>query len=308
VKHSSAFLTGPEPLYYDELLPDTAARRRVILLHGGGVTGSCYLTTPDGRPGWAHTFVEHGYGVLVPDWPGTGRSAAIPPDMLTGDVVCRAIGRLIEDQDNDVVLVVHSMSGPYGFRLLETHGDRITALVAVAPGPPGNIQPEPAVLDETEEEIEIQGLALRWRIPRTGLWWPTESFLHDKLVGTSTRFPRHALDTYRQQLGPIPARLLQERQNVHGSQLHIVDPRLFKDKPVLVVTGDHDTDHTRENDADIAAWLDSLGADVTFRFLDDPVHSGNGHLLMGEDNSDTIAALVISWLDAAGGEQRPNPT
>ena len=32
------------------------------------------------------------------------------------------------------------MSGAYGWKLLERHGERITKLIAVAPAPPGNIQ------------------------------------------------------------------------------------------------------------------------------------------------------------------------
>jgi hypothetical protein len=36
---------------------------------------------------------------------------------------------------------------------------------------------------------------------------------------------------------------------------------------------------------------------LTVRFLDDPTYKGNGHILMGEDNSDAIAELIIAWLD-----------
>ncbi|MEV4603306.1 alpha/beta fold hydrolase [Amycolatopsis sp. NPDC049253] len=106
----------------------------------------------------------------MPDWPGIGRSTSLPPDEVTGEVVCAALGALLEAQDEPVALVVHSMSGPFGFRLPATLGDRIAALVALSPGLPGDIQPEPAVLDETDDEVEIQGLALRWRLPKRGLW------------------------------------------------------------------------------------------------------------------------------------------
>jgi len=299
MRYRTGFLADPAPLSFDELVPDRPATRQVVLLHGGSVTGACYLTTPDGRPGWAHTFLAHDYRVLIPDWPGTGRSAAIPPDDVTGQLVCDAIGRLLDEQDDEVVLVVHSMSGPFGFRLLETHGDRIAALVALAPGPPGDLQPEPAVLAETDHEIEIQGASLRWRIPKHGLWWPTDAFAREKMIGASTRFPPGAFDRFRRQLVPIPARLLSERQNVHGAQLRIGNGTSFAGNRVLVVTGDRDTDHPRSSDAATADWLGTLGADVTFRFLDDPSHAGNGHLLMGEDNSDALAELVISWLSDA---------
>ena len=39
----------------------------VLLWHGGGLTGACWETTPDGRPGWLMWFLEQGFDVLVSD-------------------------------------------------------------------------------------------------------------------------------------------------------------------------------------------------------------------------------------------------
>ena len=33
----------------------------VVLVHGGGQTGTNFLRTPDGRPGWADFFLQEGY-------------------------------------------------------------------------------------------------------------------------------------------------------------------------------------------------------------------------------------------------------
>ena len=46
----------------------------VVMVHGGGGQGTDYLTTPDGRPGWADYFLRHGFAVYVVDRPGFGRS------------------------------------------------------------------------------------------------------------------------------------------------------------------------------------------------------------------------------------------
>jgi len=46
----------------------------VVMIHGGGQTGINFLTTPDGRRGWADDFVAHGYAVYVVDQSGRGRS------------------------------------------------------------------------------------------------------------------------------------------------------------------------------------------------------------------------------------------
>jgi pimeloyl-ACP methyl ester carboxylesterase len=47
----------------------------ILMIHGGGQTAVNFDTTPDGRPGWAAWFVEHGYTVYLFDQPARGRSA-----------------------------------------------------------------------------------------------------------------------------------------------------------------------------------------------------------------------------------------
>ncbi len=52
-------------IYYDELKPSVAeGKPPIILIHGGVHSGSCYITTADGRPGWAFVFASKGYDVL----------------------------------------------------------------------------------------------------------------------------------------------------------------------------------------------------------------------------------------------------
>ncbi len=46
----------------------------IIMWHGGGQTGTNFLGTPDGRPGWAEYFLRQGYAVYVVDQPGRARS------------------------------------------------------------------------------------------------------------------------------------------------------------------------------------------------------------------------------------------
>ena len=47
----------------------------VIMIHGGGQTGTNFMGTPDGREGWADFFLREGYAVYVIDQPGRGKSA-----------------------------------------------------------------------------------------------------------------------------------------------------------------------------------------------------------------------------------------
>ncbi|MEM7722595.1 MAG: hypothetical protein AAF376_09490 [Pseudomonadota bacterium] len=46
----------------------------MILLHGGGMHGGSWETTPDGRPGWLHLLLDRGYEVHVVDLVERGRS------------------------------------------------------------------------------------------------------------------------------------------------------------------------------------------------------------------------------------------
>ena len=299
VRFRVGYVTSPAPLYYERFTPVGDGDRPVmVLVHGGCLSGACYLGTPDGRPGWADDFAGQGSDVVVPDWPGIGRSGSVSEHALSGDLVCAALGALLEQVGRPVVLLVHSMAGPFGYRLVETHGNLIEALVAVAPGPPGNIQPEPVVVAETDSEIELAGPLARWRFPKSGGYIATEQFVQQKLIGReSTRFPRHAVDVFRAGLLPLPAPLLLQRQNLRGAQIRVERADNFAGLPVLIVTGSADLEHPRDEDGTTAGWLAGLGADVEYRFLADTGITGNGHMLMLEDNSREIALSIAGWLE-----------
>src|SRR5262249_11724424 len=50
----------------------------IVLIHGGDQTGTGFISTPDGRPGWAQYFVRLGYSVYVVDQVARGRSNFVP--------------------------------------------------------------------------------------------------------------------------------------------------------------------------------------------------------------------------------------
>ena len=47
----------------------------IVMIHGGGQTGTNFTGTPDGREGWAQFFLRRGYTVYVVDQVGRGRAA-----------------------------------------------------------------------------------------------------------------------------------------------------------------------------------------------------------------------------------------
>jgi pimeloyl-ACP methyl ester carboxylesterase len=63
-------------LYAEFQIPTSQTRRwPIVMIHGGGQTGTNFTGTPDGREGWAQFFLRQGYVVYVVDQPGRGRAA-----------------------------------------------------------------------------------------------------------------------------------------------------------------------------------------------------------------------------------------
>jgi pimeloyl-ACP methyl ester carboxylesterase len=296
--HETGVIGVPVPIYYETFAPAQGnVRGTVLMIHGGAHSGACYQRTADGRPGWAYVFAARGYRAVVPDWPGTGRSGHIAPDALNGTAVVTGLGMLLRSLEGPLVLLTHSMGGAYGWRLAELHHDLIHAVVGVAPAPPGNIQTPAPVHAETETTVETQASGRRVTVHKNEPVLPTRDFVERKLIGESRFFPRARLAEYAASLRPTPPRLVLERQNVHGSQLCVGEPQKLAGKRVLVITGTDDLDHARDVDGAIVTWLKAQGAAAEFCYLGDRGLTGNGHMLMMEENSDQIASIIMDWLE-----------
>ena len=176
--------------------PGSPAALPVVLVHGTAQTGTNFLGTPDGRPGWAQWFAARGHDVYVVDQVGRGRSGASEhrygPSMRlsTRDLASLYTGQeayalfpqaslhtqwpggpgvpgnpafdqffasqvesiasgLRSEELNDpalvallertgpAILLTHSQSGAFGWKVADSRPDLVRALVAVEPnGPP----------------------------------------------------------------------------------------------------------------------------------------------------------------------------
>lgn len=289
---------APVSVYADVLTPAPVRKPTVVMIHGGAHTGECYLRTPDGRSGWAFHIADKGFRVAVPDWPGIGRSGYVPTENLSGELVVSGLRGLLDCIETPIVLLVHSMSGCYGWRLAEICRDKIAAVVAIAPAPPGNIQPAALVTREDDDTIEVDTFGRRLLMAKSEWNLPTDEDIALKYIGDSAYFPRSHIDSYRAGLHGIPPLIRIERRNVRGSQIKVEAPEKLKGLPVLLLLGDRDVDHPRDNDERIAMWLNKIGARAEFCFLPDRGIRGNGHMMMLESNSDDIAQIIAEWLVA----------
>jgi len=309
IAHRAGFGPPPASVYVDRLTAEGDGQRpTVVMLHGGGHTGSCYLITADGRPGWAYRFAARGYPVMTADWPGHGRSGAVDLRSLTGEAVCAGLAAMVKSLASPVVLVTHSMGGALGWRVAELCGEQVVAIAGIAPGPPGNIQDEPELVSETPGELVVRTPQRTVVLRDEGANIATHAFVTDKLIGASRQFPQDCLDAYAGMLTHTSSRLLYERQNVRGSQVRVQHPEAFAGKPILVVTGSDDLDHPRALDEGVAEWFAGHGAVTRFVWLPELGIDGNGHMLMMESNSDVVADVVINWLDQVTGEGMASPS
>jgi len=288
--------TAARPIYVDHLSAQDAPKGLpVIMVHGGCHTGQCYLATPDGREGWAPRFAAAHRDVFVVDWPGHGRSPTCEDlaGLPTQDIA-ESILALVEEV-GPAVLLVHSASGPMAWWIAERAQRSVAAVLGIAPGAPANIL---AVLPEDREAVAKLSDDIRLGCPvMTPEDRPVvvgDAFMRSYWAN-APRFPADAFDQYRLSIVPESARLFNERFNIGGRGLRIVDPASLRQTPILIVTGDHDPRHPRAMDEATARYL---GAQ--FLWLPDEGVAGNGHMPMVENNSDALADRLLRWLGERG--------
>ncbi|MEG3062210.1 MAG: alpha/beta fold hydrolase [Comamonas sp.] len=281
--------TAEHPVYADIVAAQPGAHKPpIVMVHGGFHNGTAYLATPDGREGWAPLFARRGHDVYVMDWPGHGRSPSSTAfnELSTVDVG-RSLGALLQEIGPAIVFA-HSAGGPIAWWVAENFREHVVAVVGLAPGAPANLVPALP----TEPAADPGGHAIYAPADRPA--FVDRDFIR-KFWANSPRFPPQAFEVYARSIGPESPRILNERFNIGASGLYLQHPQGLAGLPMLVLTGDHDPRHPMDTDGPLAAFL---GAD--FVWLPDRGILGNGHMLMIEDNSAQIAALVADWLDEHG--------
>ncbi|HWB49416.1 MAG TPA: alpha/beta hydrolase [Stellaceae bacterium] len=315
-------------MYVEKWTPrDPRRRYPLVMLHGMGQTATNWMGTPDGRPGWAERFARGGYTVYLIDQPARGRSAWQPgldgemrslpasleewlftasaadprwpqavmhtqwpgsgkrgdphfdafyatqvpflADQVETQRLLLAAGSALLDRIGAAVLLTHSQAGPFGWLLADARPSLVKAIVAVEPaGPP------------FENVVIAEGKARPWGLADLPL-------AYDPPVAGAGD-----LQVERQDAPDGPGLVRCWQQKSPARRL-----KNLADIPVLLLTGE--ASYHAAYDHCTAQYLAAAGVAADFVRLADRGLHGNGHMVMLEENSADIAALIEDWLAGA---------
>lgn len=262
-------------------LANPRARFPLLLMHGGGLTGVTYETTPDGRPGWQMFFLRQGHDVYVSDAMERGRSGfARSPQILAGEPVFRTLGE--------------------GWGLFR-----------VGPADGWNVDPaERRAFANTRFPVAAWNDFGRQSVPR---WVTTDRQIQAAYNAYVQAVCPCVIITHSQGGNFAFNAALAAPDKVHaviaiepsGAPPAGTDAAGLRGVPHLVVWGDHIAGNpfwegVRRN---VTRWQDELrAAGATVETLDLPAAgiAGNSHMLMMDTNSDEIAGRIQAWIAAQG--------
>lgn len=327
------FMSGQ--MYVRHLKPARKTRPfPVVMVHGTGQTGTNFLGTPDGRPGWAQFFAAQGYEVYVVDQVGRGRSGQSPESygpymrlstydmasIYTGQenyklfpqarlhtqwpggagvpgnaafdqfyasqVESIASGVRTEELNDPAlialltkigpsILLTHSQSGVFGWKVADSRPDLVKALVSIEPNGP----PFYDVDFKGGDDWYADGAkpARPWGITRVPLGFvPAAASPADLVIERQAQ--ADAPDLVRCNLqGGVPRQL----------------PNLAK-VPIVIVTSEASFRATLDHCT--SKFLTQAGVpNEHLRLADAGIH-GNGHMMMLEKNNLQVAGLLVDWL------------
>ncbi len=314
------------------LTPEERARPYpIVLIHGAAQTAINWLTTPDGRKGWAEWFAEHGWQVCLVDQPARGRSAWQPgldgalkpvPVSVIEDLFTAPEDSGIWPQakrhtqwpggerkghagdpvfDQFYASQVASLANPESEKLMQTAGaallDRIGPAILVTHSQAGLFG---WLIADVRPQLVKAIVALE----------PAGPPYKDAVFHSGTDRPWGLTTLPLTYDPPVSADSpLEFEQQAQGDAPELIPCWAQKGKPrrltnlaripVLIVTTE--ASYHAMYDHCTARYLSAAGVKTDFvRLAEKGIH-GNGHLMMLEKNNLEIAAFLDAWLRANVG-------
>lgn len=256
----------------------------LLLWHGGGMTGACWESTPDGRPGWQTFFLRAGFDTYVSDAVERGRASWAPYPQIYPEA---PFFRTARDAWEDTFRF-----GPRG----SWHTD------------PARRRTYPRLLFPVDsfEAFLAQGVP-RWscndELTRAAYDALLQRLDPGVVLLAHSQGGSFALSAALNAPDRVRAVIVLEPSGAPDPASS--DAAKLKHVPHLFVWGDNwqDNDFWRRSRPASEHWRDALasaGCDVTQIDLPQRGIAGNSHALMADANSDAIAAIVLDWLTSRG--------
>lgn len=249
----------------------------MLFWHGGGMTGSAWEQTPDGRAGWHEYFMRWGLDTCVSDAVDRGRASWAPPSIVVETPEHRTI-----EQAWSIFRI-----GAAGDYVVDPSQQKAYA---------GQRFPLGAL-----DQLGRQFVA-RW--PQSSdatiaAYTALVKRMGRSIILAHSEGARHAMEVATLAPDNIAAIILIEPAGAPAP-----DPRavqMIGKIPHYVVWGDYfeDSELWSGYRARCDAWFDSLrAAGGSVEILDLPAQGikGNSHLLMMDNNSEDISGLIAAWL------------
>lgn len=269
----------------------------IIMVHGGGLTGVTYETTPDGREGWATYFTRKGFSVYVVDFPGRGRSG-FDPTIINQAIV-----------ENDISLIP---------QIRRTTVEGAWAAFRFGPAYPEAF-PDTQYPLEALEEFSSQGVPYTevtldgdgGGFPGLGTTPPALAALIDR-IGPVILMVHSQSGPFADILVGMRPQLIGAVINVEGNQSIVpTDDQIeaYRNIPDLELFGDHvlgNPSSTGQSRYDgrkaVVDRINAAGGDAQILLLAELGLHGNTHMLMQDKNNLQIAGLIIKWIDVKVGK------
>lgn len=303
----------------------------LVFLHGAAQTGLCWMSTPDGRPGWVDYFLKKGYVAYVTDQPERGRSAChldldLHPNRLLFSVSDIEAQFTAPSAPLGELHTQWPGSGHPGDPAFDTfYASQVDCIIGIAEtqqlvrdacaalldmiGPAiiiGHSQAGPCVWEIGDARPDL-ARALIAIEPSGPPFWniQTQKPSLDENGRPTNWGIAHlplAFDPPISSCSELEVREIPAKAPAHrGGYLQKEPARKLvnlQNIPTLVMTAE--ASYHAPFDYLTFEFLKQAGVDADYLFLPDAGIRGNGHMMMLEKNSDEVASLLFHWMNDHG--------
>jgi hypothetical protein len=265
--HGSYIIVNQCYIQYRSPIAQTGRREPalpLLFIHGGGLTGAQWESTPDRRPGWAVLGAEAGYHVYVLDGVDSGRSQRSPDSLRKGP---------IEHRTAEEIWDRFRFGPPDGFEARKPFPDSQFPVEAL-----DTLVGSQASRRRTTDEVECRGIIDAIRD------------VGECMIVAHSHGAALVIDAL-----PEVEHLVKKLALIEPGGTSLAG-KLTGKIPTLVVWGDYITGHY--------AWSKyvRLFEDAPVETMELPKLglTGNSHFPMSDRNSSEVFYQILGWLEALG--------